>query len=308
MIHNIICSNSSVGPGTPTQIPSIATPNKTIPYHHWSQLYTSRLTPTLRLVGHSINTHFHTYFPHVQSFLYALSVETASLLLESGSIYDCGLTQQELGSDPAKRFELIERYEVGMSTTLLKKGYSIGTAFINRWGMGSPLVLNQNSTQGRELDDTICDIWYEDGVRNLTDTLIDKSLVWWKSSDATTTNIVRRREDTFEYHKWDILPWDHFMFFKVSRLVPRDIQDEMHYSNLDLVDVDVVPNEARESNSDFWRRKTGEFDGTLGNGIWLCGLILILCWIAYGRRKQIEMRLRVLRKQVMNSYGNGRDD
>jgi hypothetical protein len=83
-------------------------------------------------VGHSINTHFHTFFPHVQSFLYALRTDTVPILLSSGAIYDCGLTQEELGGDPEKRFQLINRYEVGMSTQLLKRGYKIATAFVNR--------------------------------------------------------------------------------------------------------------------------------------------------------------------------------
>ena len=104
-----------------------------VPYSHWSQLYTSRLTDSVRLVGHSINTHFHTFFPHVQSFLYALRTDTVPILLSSGAIYDCGLTQEELGGDPEKRFQLINRYEVGMSTQLLKRGYKIATAFVNRW-------------------------------------------------------------------------------------------------------------------------------------------------------------------------------
>lgn len=123
------------GPGSPKLIPSSSKTNAKqtmVPYSHWSQLYTSRLTDSVRLVGHSINTHFHTFFPHVQSFLYALRTDTVPILLSSGAIYDCGLTQEELGSDPEKRFQLINRYEVGMSTQLLKRGYKIATAFVNR--------------------------------------------------------------------------------------------------------------------------------------------------------------------------------
>ena len=125
------------GPGSPRLIPSSSSKTNNakqgmVPYSHWSQLYTSRLTDSVRLVGHSINTHFHTFFPHVQSFLYALRTDTVPILLSSGAIYDCGLTQEELGGDPEKRFQLINRYEVGMSTQLLKRGYKIATAFVNR--------------------------------------------------------------------------------------------------------------------------------------------------------------------------------
>ncbi len=124
-----------LGPGSPKLIPSSSKTNAKqgmVPYTHWSQLYTSRLTDSVRLVGHSINTHFHTFFPHVQSFLYALRTDTVPILLSSGAIYDCGLTQEELAGDPKKRFRLINRYEVGMSTQLLKRGYKIATAFVNR--------------------------------------------------------------------------------------------------------------------------------------------------------------------------------
>jgi hypothetical protein len=181
-----------------------------------------------------------------------------------------------------------------MSTQLLKRGFQIGTAFINRWGMGTPLVLDRNSTQGTELDDTICDIWYEDGVRNLTKT-VDRSLKWWDDRNSTL-----RSKDSFDYHQWDILPWDHFLFFKVSRLVPEDIQAVMHYNQLELVDVAVVPNDARKSQSEFWQRKTREFDQRQGGiPIWDVMIAVILFLIGYSKRKQVEMRLRVMRKQIV---------
>ncbi len=205
-----------------------------VPYSHWSQLYTSRLTDSVRLVGHSINTHFHTFFPHVQSFLYALHTDTVPILLSSGAIYDCGLSQAELGGNPEKRFELINRYEVGMSTDLLKRGYKIASAFINRYEFGKSIVYDKASMWGIEIDDRISDIWYEDGIRNLTATMSGPKPKFWKANEnggIGTLRIPRNLvEDTFQYHQWDILPWDYFVFFKVSRLVPQDVQDEMKYS------------------------------------------------------------------------------
>ena len=228
------------------------------------------------------------------------------MLLSQGAIYDCGLTQSELSQDPARRFELIQRYEVGMSTTLLKMGYSISSAFINRWNFGTPLVLNQNSTQGRELDDTISDIWYEDGVRNLTRTT-DKTLRWWPTVSIEDHSNFRKRENTFEYHQWDILPWEYYLFFKVSRLVPKDIQDEMQYSNLDLVDVDVIPNDPRDSPNQLWQTKTREFDGAGHVRIWhFLLMISIPLFVVYSKRKQIYLQLRYLKKQTIAR--NGRDD
>ena len=220
------------------------------------------------------------------------------MLVEEGAIYDCGLTQEELAEDSARRFELIERYEVGMSTTLLKRGYSIGTAFVNRWGFGTPLVLDANSTLGTELDDTICDIWYEDGVRNLTRTM-NRSLRWWPE----TKDSVRKRQDTFDYHQWDILPWDYYLFFKASRLVPQDIQDEMQYSNLDLVDLEVVSNDPRKSPSEFWQMKTREFDGINRLSIFNVMMVMFPLFFVYSKRKQLELQLAHLRKQMITRHG-----
>ena len=236
-----------------------------VPYTHWSQLYTSRLTDSVRLVGHSINTHFHTFFPHVQSFLYALRSETVPILLSSGAIYDCGLTQEELGNDAEKRFELINRYEVGMSTQLLKRGYKIATAFVNRYGFGKSLVYDKDSIWGTEIDDTVSDIWYEDGIRNLTGTMSKPTPTWWRDGGErrkeTTSSLRSPEEDSFEYHKWDILPWDYFVFFKVSRLVPEDVQAEMNYNSEELArsNVQVIANDARRSPNVYWLRRTGVF-------------------------------------------------
>ncbi|KAL7462666.1 hypothetical protein ACHAXS_003042 [Conticribra weissflogii] len=245
-----------IGAGSPKMVPSRSKshqnrkPNKRldelVPYSHWTQLYTSHLTDSIRMVGHSINTHFHTYLPHVQSFLYAIRTETIPILLESGSIYDCGLTQEELGTNGEKRFELINRYEVGMSQSLIKKGYKIGTSFINRWDMGKPLVMDQYSISGTEFDDTVSDIWYEDIIRNLTSTISNPHPTWWTNEN-----------ETFEEHKWDILPWDYYVFFKVSRLVPQDIQDAMGYNTLGMTDIPVIPNDPRKSPSHAWRVKMG---------------------------------------------------
>eukprot|EP00584_Thalassiosira_punctigera_P015719 CAMPEP_0172554692 /NCGR_PEP_ID=MMETSP1067-20121228/55949_1 /TAXON_ID=265564 ORGANISM="Thalassiosira punctigera, Strain Tpunct2005C2" /NCGR_SAMPLE_ID=MMETSP1067 /ASSEMBLY_ACC=CAM_ASM_000444 /LENGTH=443 /DNA_ID=CAMNT_0013343115 /DNA_START=47 /DNA_END=1375 /DNA_ORIENTATION=- len=252
------------GSGTPALVPSTSTnkPNakqKMVPYSHWSQLYTSRLTDSVRLVGHSINTHFHTFFPHVQSFLYATKTETMSILVSSGAIYDCGLTQEELGSNDEKRFELINRYEVGMSTQLLKRGYKIATAFVNRYEFGKSLVYNKDSIWGTEIDDTVSDIWCEDGIRNLTATMSRPTPKWWKL--VGRSGLRNPDEDTFEYHQYDILPWDRFLFFKVSRLVPEDVQNEMNYdlNELERNNVLVISNDPRKSRSEYWLRKTGVF-------------------------------------------------
>mmetsp|Transcript_17869 Transcript_17869/g.32296 ORF Transcript_17869/g.32296 Transcript_17869/m.32296 type:complete len:139 (+) Transcript_17869:60-476(+) len=50
-----------------------------------------------------------------------------------------------------------------------------------------------------------------------------------------------------------------FSFFKVSRLVPEDVQNEMNYNanELEISNVLVVSNDPRQSPSEYWLRKTG---------------------------------------------------
>ena len=115
-----------LGPGSPRHIHSSSTMKENegramVPYSHWSQLYTSGLTDSIRLVGHSINTHCHGlgFSPHIQSFLYAMRTDTVPMLLSSGAIYDCGLSQEQLGSNKEIAFDLIKRYEVGRLLALL---------------------------------------------------------------------------------------------------------------------------------------------------------------------------------------------
>ncbi|KAL7530403.1 hypothetical protein ACHAXR_003475 [Thalassiosira sp. AJA248-18] len=293
------------GPGTPKLIPASqpATTKKQnskqpklVPYSHWSQLYTSRLTDSVRLVGHSINTHFHTFFPHVQSFLYALRTETVPILLSSGAIYDCGLTQEELGSNEEKRFELINRYEVGMSTQLLKRGYKIATAFVNRYGFGKSLVYDKDSIWGTEIDDTVSDIWYEDGIRNLTATMSKPNPIWWNTEEKA--GLRSPDENTFDYHQWDILPWDYFLFFKVSRLVPEDVQAVMNYNaeELERSNVPVIANDPRKSPSEYWLRKSGVFVDPARNrfldSVRVIAVVMCLgLFVLFARRKRIPLMI-----------------
>ena len=289
MYDNIVFVNCGLvgpkfGPGSPRLVPSSETidgkrhidENHLVPFHHWSQLYTSRLTDSVRIVGHSINTHFKkTFSPHVQSFLYAIRTDIIPILLESGAIYDCGLDREELGRNPANRKELINKYEVGMSTQLLKRGYKIAAAFVNRYDFGKSLAYDTDTKLGTDLDDTVSDIWYESGIRNLTATMDGPPRVWWDRDESTladgATSKKRWRNKnirngflgntpkakTFEYHKWDILPWDYYVFFKVSRFVPEDVQREMKYDPDELrrFKVSVVSNDPRKSPSEYWRRR-----------------------------------------------------
>ena len=300
-----------LGPGSPKLIPTKDTngrvdTTKLVPYTHWTQLYTSRLDDEVRMVGQSLNTHFHTFFPHVQSFLYAIKTETASILTSAGAIYDCGLKQIEFATHEEKRYELIERYEVGMSSTLIKQGYKIATAFLNRWDMGSSLVMDSNSINeekyktiyGVTLDDTLSDMWYESGLRNLTSVLNrDMPRDWWRrdrknNGNTAQSSELRKKEDTYDYHKYDLLPWDYYVFFKVSRLVTEDIQNELNYDTLAENNVLVVSQDPRKSPDEYWLRKMGVLVDTpiYVSILKLCVGIAIF-YVCYKRRMQIKSRL-----------------
>ncbi|KAL7540221.1 hypothetical protein ACHAXR_009952 [Thalassiosira sp. AJA248-18] len=204
----------------------------------WTELYTSLLSDKVQMVGHTINTHFNTvYSPHIQSFLFAVNTPMIDIWLKTGAIYECGISNEDFQDDLVK-MALVWRYEVGISRVLLERGYSIAAAFMHQQGsLGVPLIIDNNSTFGRHFgkDEIIhSDVFLEEGVRRLTESSFP---------------------EYDDYRKYAILPWDCYVFFKVSRLIPSDIQDFMQYDHLGPVE--LVPNDARLSSVRKWRRKSG---------------------------------------------------
>jgi hypothetical protein len=157
--------------------------------------------------------------------------------LETGAIYECGISNEDFKDDLVK-MALVWRYEVGISRVLLERGYSIAAAFMHQQGsLGVPLVIDNTSTFGRHFDTEEIihsDVFLESGVRRLTESSFP---------------------DYADHRKYSILPWDCYVFFKVSRLIPSDIQDVMQYTHLGPVE--LVPNDARRSSIKEWRRKAG---------------------------------------------------
>lgn len=204
----------------------------------WTELYTSLLSDKIQMVGHTINTHFNSvYSPHVQSFLFAINTPVIDIWLKTGAVYECGISNEDFKDDLVK-MALVWRYEVGISRVLLERGHSIAAAFMHQQGrIGEPLIIDGKSTFGRYFnqDEIIhSDVFLEEGVRRLTESSFPE----------------------YEDHrKYAILPWDCYVFFKVSRLIPSDIQQLMHYDNLGPIK--LVHNDARKSSMWHWRRKAG---------------------------------------------------
>lgn len=134
-----------------------------------------------------------------------------------------------------------------MSTQLLNRGFKIATAFINRYEFGKSLLYDKHSQIGAELDDTVSDIWYEDGIRKLTATLPRPKHKFWGAEERTSSGSLRFHGN----HQWGILPWDYFVFFKTSRFVPGDVQSEMNYNTHELENngVPVIVNDPRMATS-----------------------------------------------------------
>lgn len=226
------------GPGSPEHWENLSS---------WTELYTSLLSDKIQMVGHTINTHFNSvYSPHVQSFLFAINTPMIDIWLKTGAVYECGITNEDFKDDLVK-MALVWRYEVGISRVLLERGHSIAAAFMHQQGrIGEPLIIDGNSTFGRHFnqDEIIhSDVFLEDGVRMLTESSFPE----------------------YEDHrKYAILPWDCYVFFKVSRLIPIDIQQLMHYENRGPIK--LVQNDARRSSNWHWRRKAGVsiFDALTG--------------------------------------------
>ena len=186
-----------------------------------------------------------------------------------------------------------------MSTQLLARGYKIATAFINRYEFGKSLVYDKDSKRGTELDDTVSDLWYEDGIRNLTATMPRSNPNFWETEKRKFHS---PGEDTFEHHQWDILPWEYFVFFKVSRFVPGDVQREMNYNTdeMETAGVSVVPNDPRKSHSEYWLRKSGIYtprqaliDVCRISGIcFVVGLFAARRWLHFVVRSRLSYLLR----------------
>jgi hypothetical protein len=192
------------------------------PNVHWTQLFTSLLTDSIRMSGLSINPNPRI---HIQSFLYSMSTKTLHLLLEKGNIFDCG---GRLGN-------VVNVYEVGMARTILSQNYSLAVPFMNNFELGKTLVVNRTNTAALEgVPTRKSDIWnYKgDNMRTATSTMDQDRLK--KVVGAFFS------EESLEEYKFSILPWEFYIFFKVSRFVPFDIQIEMMY-DLELLMRDSIP-------------------------------------------------------------------
>jgi hypothetical protein len=158
----------------------------------WTQFFTSLLTDQVKMAGLSTNCRNRDGFQaHIQSMAFALDKVGLEIIQESGAIYDCG--QDNTGMTLNDKFDLIGRYELGMSRAIFSKGYSISSWL---WSFGSihhePVVIHKPNEFCR-------DVWNIDPFLKITGGYPLKSPSW------------------------------NLTFFKTSRFIPPDILNEVGY-------------------------------------------------------------------------------
>lgn len=200
--------------------------------HHWTQVFTSLLNESVHMSGLSINPCLNKSCknPHVQSFLYATSIDTLRTFYLDEIIYDCA----------GNKNTVVQRYEIGMSGRILNDGYQnhgIAVPYMSNLELGKQLYVDRGNIQDLDSVRSIKngDIWFIDSLRMATSTMNESDLNTLLPNNAGGDHYDRSR---------DILPWEFYIFFKVSRFVPHDIQVEMEYDS-DLLRqnrVKIVPN------------------------------------------------------------------
>jgi hypothetical protein len=122
---------------------------------------------------------------------FALDKAGLEIIQESGAIYDCA--QDNTVMTLEDKYDLIGRYELGMSRAIFSKGYSISSWL---WSFGSthhePVVIHKPNQFCR-------DVWNVDPFLKITGGYPLKSPSW------------------------------NLTFFKTSRFIPPDILNEVGY-------------------------------------------------------------------------------
>lgn len=163
----------------------------------WTASFTSLLTGSVKMSGLSINC---ALYPHVQSMLFALDREGLRVVMNSPAVYDCGLPSAKMTARDKQ--EVIVRYEMGMSQAILDASYSIASVLSSEGGSMTvaPGVVT-------EMSDSCQDMWTEDALSALGGGKRNKPP-----------------------------KWEDVVFFKASRVIPREVHDEIRYNTNLLAD------------------------------------------------------------------------
>ena len=188
---------------------------------YWTEVLTSKLSETVKMVGPSINMSFK---PHVQSMTFAVDRRGLEVIVKSGAVFFCGIENGKL--DANDRWYIINRYEMGMSQAILEAGYTIGSL---AGAMGAfhvskddILKIQEASKEEFELPATI-----PATDRNIWDDHTSTYVLPW-GDDFWNPNYLR----LFAHGKTP--SWSDFLFFKASRgYILEEVYDGVGFENRD---------------------------------------------------------------------------
>jgi len=188
---------------------------------HWTDIFISRLSDTVKLTGVTINMSFH---PHVQSFMMAMDRTGIDIIKNSDAVYDCGVYNDQTMTEE-ERWKVIDNYEIGMSRQIINAGYEInslvgalGDSFTIHKDNFLPIILrSQEKSPSKPVVNAT--------EKNIWDSNTESYLLPY-GDDIWNENALR------SVGKGKLPAWSDFVFFKASRgiLLP-EIEEEVQYNN-----------------------------------------------------------------------------
>jgi len=179
------------------------------------------LSDKVKLTGVSINMSF---FPHVQSMTLATDRVGIETIKNSGAVYDCGI-MNDVEMNEEERWNIIDRYELGMSRAILNAGFTINS-LTGALGKSITIDLNDienikkessanklNNRQKREIENSH---WDED----------EQNFVLPLGDDIWNPSTIRTMGDG------KLPSWSDFVFYKASRgIILPEIFEEVEYDD-----------------------------------------------------------------------------
>ena len=182
------------GPGAPPSLHGLP----------WTTAFTSKLNDKVKMSGLSLNMFgldSEVQEPHLQSFLYALDRVGIQLIRDKKAIFDCLAepAKSENKQEPSTEifFDIVQRYEIGMSAAILDAGYALAPYLNHRQPQCDYLLKEEITYNNREKKCLFGDMWRAKVL---------KRMFWGRFPTLNET-----------------------LFFKTSRLIPLEIAREIGY-------------------------------------------------------------------------------
>jgi len=192
---------------------------KTTGKMYWTDIFTSKFSETVKMIGVSINLSF---YPHVQSMTFAVDRKGIEIIKKSTAVYDCGVNNNR-GMTLEQVMRIVQGDEIGMSRAIMDAGYSIRSL---TGALGNPITINKNDIETilRKAQDYFPHApVIPSSEKNVWDSNAATFVLPW-GDDIWNARTIR----TIGNEKLPL--WSDFVFFKVSRgyLLP-EINDEVGY-------------------------------------------------------------------------------